>query len=118
MTRPLKLWVFIFVLAILWAEGALAQPPTLEPLGNPVLDGMDDKVQEELTNRRQSLERLLSTHDTDLVELARELGDLGGLYFLYGLSAHAEIALRNASLLDPENFRWPYLLALPFLPGP
>ena len=84
----------------------------LVPLPEPVYEGVEAAVVEQLRTLRGEVDEALAKPSPPGPELAAQLGDLGGLYYFYGFSALAEAALTDARALTPGDFRWPYLLAL------
>ena len=97
------------------ATFAQAAPPAgadfaLFALVPPDLGAMDPAVREQLLGLRAEVESL-RVRRADARELATGLGQLGGLYFLYGLPLHADAALADANRLAPEDYRWSYLHA-------
>jgi len=88
---------------------ATTAPPELAEVPTPALENQEAGVQEQLRAARESFERALELEET---ELAAVYGDLGGLYLAYDLVAASIPAFENAQLLDPEDFRWPYFLAV------
>lgn len=76
----------------------------------PNLEGMDPAVEQQLTAGRRAAEEIRQSAGEG-PELARALGELGGLYFLYGLMEPAISSLDRAAELQPEELRWTYLLA-------
>ncbi|MFL6201719.1 MAG: tetratricopeptide repeat protein [Thermoanaerobaculia bacterium] len=80
-----------------------AQPPALQPLPVPSLEGLEPEVAAQLRDARALVDAL-----TVPAELADAYGDLGRLYHTYGLAEAAAASYANASLLAPKDFRWPY----------
>ncbi len=83
--------------------------PALLPVPDPSLFGMEAAVQEQLSEGLAEL-RALSSSDVAGGELAEAYGGMGQIYLAYDLVAPAAACLRNAHLLAPADFRWPYLL--------
>jgi tetratricopeptide (TPR) repeat protein len=82
------------------------QRSQLAQLPLPDLSFMEDATRrrlEELQNRVAELAVAASDG-----ELANAYGTLGRYYIAHHLNDAAEVAFRNASLLSPNDFRWPY----------
>jgi len=92
------------------AEGAVRRPPLAE-LPLPALEGQEEAVRTQLAELRRQLDELTADSSTPLQRLAEAYGRLGRLYFLYDLVDLATLALENAKLLAPGDYRWPYFLA-------
>jgi len=82
----------------------------LQPVELPNLDGQPADIRMALAEARTQLDALLQS-GADAAELAGAYGDLGSLYHTHQLGQAAERCLGNAVQLDPESFRWAYLLA-------
>ena len=91
-----------------WANGSGAEQLELVP--EPILESADPEVRDQLTERRRKLSDLLERGDIPPADIAREFGELGGLYLLYGFPGAAEAALDLAHGLASDEFRWAYLL--------
>lgn len=85
-------------------------PPELVPVPEPVLQGLEPAVAEQLVAAREQLESYASHPQAGAGVKAEAFGELGRLYHAYGLAGPAEAAYRNAHALAPEDFRWAYLL--------
>ncbi|MEZ6033633.1 MAG: tetratricopeptide repeat protein [Planctomycetaceae bacterium] len=70
------------------------------------------EVQRHVEESRKSLEEIKARHDASPIALANAYGQLGEIYLTYDLPPGAIACFRNASRLDPGNFRWPWLLAM------
>ena len=92
--------------------------PQLQPIPEPNLEGMDEEVRQQLEDKRRALALVLTRlqeqaeagQPASLEPAGAAFGGLGALYFLYGETEAAEPALANASRLQPDELRWPYLL--------
>jgi tetratricopeptide (TPR) repeat protein len=82
--------------------GDAAPDPAAVP--DPDLSEMEPQVAEALAQSRQVL--LAQRESAEL------WGDLGGLYDAHGLLDLAEVCYRRAVELEPDEFRWTYLLAI------
>ncbi len=80
----------------------------LEPLMEADLSRFAPQIQQQLTDQRSNVEKLLAGSTTDQA-LALAFGELGRHYHAYGLHPPANIAYGNASLLVPQEPRWTYL---------
>ena len=94
-----------------------AVEPTLLPVALPDLGGMHESVQEQLREAYRSLmllqpgkgaEELAS--EPRRVERGEAYAKLGKLFMAGKLLDMAERCLRNAQVLAPDDFRWPYYL--------
>jgi tetratricopeptide (TPR) repeat protein len=103
--RPLCM--VLSVLAI-FAVGAIVawqlNRPALEPL--PTAD--TEQLEPEVRNLIASASANLAMNSRS----AAAWGDLGALYFVHAFEAQSQVCFRNAEALDPQDFRWPYLLAV------
>lgn len=70
------------------------------------------EVQRHVEESRKSLEEIKARHDAPPIALANAYGQLGEIYLTYDLPPGAIACFRNASRLDPGNFRWPWLRAM------
>lgn len=84
--------------------------PSLEPLPNPDLSGMEDVVLEQLRDARAALIALSQKPDTSARQLGQAYGQLGMLYQAYDLHQPSEACYLNARALDSGEFRWHYYL--------
>lgn len=101
----------------LWAISLLAQPtklPTLEPLPEVDSSAMDAAIARGLAAARLSVEEQLRLPSPEVARLAPSYGELGRRAFSYSLTELARVALANASALEPEAYRWHYLLGALF----
>ena len=116
MNRPLAatLCTVLLLGTPLLATADVPEPTTgnfeLVPIPQPSLDGMEDDVRQQIEGNRAAIDQLRRQSGAG-VELGRALGELGALYLLYNLYEPAYAAFTNAAVLDPEQIRWPYLLA-------
>lgn len=74
------------------------------------MDGMEPAVRQQIAAQRDRLEQLAQANETAGPALGQAYGELGQLYLLYDLTEPAAAALTNATNLDLEQPRWPYLL--------
>ena len=75
---------------------------------HPSLDGMEPAVAQQLGDLRRRLAQGLAAGEAD----AALYGEVGRHYHAYGLFEAAEACYRNARRLEPDDFRWPYLLGV------
>lgn len=91
-----------------------AEMPDLLPITAPTIEGMESAVRQQLDDALATLRRMVAAAD-DTPQARRELaeayGGIGQIYLAYDLVTAAAAALDNAHRLDPQEFRWPYLLA-------
>ena len=76
--------------------------PEPGPIRYPDLSGLESAVASQLGE----MQRLLAAQTANAVSY----GDLGQAYLAYGFNDAAADCFRNASRLDSQSFRWPYLL--------
>ncbi len=79
----------------------------LIPVPEPALERMDELVQRQLREKRSRIEILDAK--ADRAELLAAYVGLGRLTLTYDLRELATACWHNAGVLEPENFRWPYL---------
>jgi tetratricopeptide (TPR) repeat protein len=84
--------------------------PSLEPIPNPDLSGMEDVVLEQLRDARAGLLTLSQKPDAPVSQLGQAYGDMGMLYQAYGLQEGAKACYLNARTLAPHEFKWHYYL--------
>ncbi len=107
----------VFSLIFLLTSAPLAALPQLQPIAAPTLDGMEPAVRQQLDQAlddlRLEVEAAGSSPESPNLrrQLAESYGGLGQIYLAYDLTTPARVALDNARRLDPEDFRWLYLLA-------
>lgn len=89
-----------------------APVPALQPLPIAALDRLPVEAQEQVAEQQRRLAALLDEPDRDERELAEGFGELGKLYYVYGLSDLARIAWSNASAIAAQDFRWHYYLGV------
>ena len=89
-----------------------AGPPSLIPLPPPPVAGAERRILDRLQAQQGLVTRLLRNPDTDPLDLAWSFGRLGNLYqsTLGHNMESARICYENARRLDPQGFRWAYLL--------
>ncbi len=105
-------WLALVVVAFLGGGRASAslEPTWLKVVERPSFAGMGPAVREQLTQAQDVLEGDIAARRLRGKALGQAYGELGQLYLAYDLVGAAEPCLENARLLDPETFRWPYLL--------
>ncbi len=113
-----KLLLLVPLLGLTLACGAPPDTPQLTPLPDLDLNAADPAARQQLDEQRDTVEKLveqladnLAGNDADLGATAEAYGDLGRLYLTYDFLDAAEISLRNAQTLEPDDYRWHYLLA-------
>lgn len=101
-------------LALLLLAGAsiAVERPSLVPIPEPSLAGMDAAVAAQLAGAHEDLQRILAREDVTVAESARAFGELGRLYLAYDLVEAAAACFENAHELVPTERRWPYLLGV------
>lgn len=92
--------------------GCAPQPPAaqlrLPPL--PALEDLEEPVRQQFRQRYEVAEGLLAAESENDAALSNALGNLGMVYQAYQDLASARLCYRQASQLDPKEFRWLYLL--------
>ena len=84
----------------------------LEPVPFPNLSAMEESVRKQLEAFQDELKAFIQSPGTPSRRLAQAYGRMGNLYHTYVLLEAAETCYRNALQLAPQDFRWPYYLAL------
>ena len=118
--EPSALLVAVALVAALLAPFAAARlhsqeaaTPSLVPVPEVDLRGVDEAVRDQIDQQRELLEEALARGaqtDDAAEQLGRLFGDAGQLYLVYDLLPAARACLLNAATLQPKNFRWRYLL--------
>lgn len=88
---------------------AIQTLPSGQELPQPALERVDPAVRHQLTLARQGVEASWA-QGQDPAVFGQAVGDLGYLYLAYDLLEPAEVCLREAHELAPQDYRWPYLL--------
>ena len=83
----------------------------LRPVPIPNLAHTDEAVRQALLKARSDLDSLVGARGTSREELAEAFGEIGLLYHAHVVFEAAEVCYRNARLLAPNDFPWPYYLA-------
>jgi tetratricopeptide (TPR) repeat protein len=76
----------------------------------PDLSRLEESVQAQLRARHESLTARQRDPGTSAANLGSEFGEMGMLLLAAGFHDPAEISLRNAQTLAPDEMRWPYYL--------
>lgn len=76
----------------------------------PALDHLEESVGQQFRERYDVVERLLAAEKRNNPALGQAFGSLGMVYHAYRDLEAARISYRNARSLDPDEFRWAYLL--------
>jgi len=111
--RPVLLLALLAPLAAAGLHAQNAAAPTLVPVPEVDLRGVDEAVRDQIDQQRGLLEEALARGagtDADAEQLGLLFGDAGQLYLVYDLLPAARACLTNAAALQPRNFRWRYLL--------
>lgn len=82
----------------------------LEPVPLPPLEQAEPGVRLALENARAELDARTAKGDTLPRELAQVYGETGKLYHAHVMLEPAGACYRNAAVLAPEDYRWPYYL--------
>ena len=89
----------------------------LEPVPYPNLSAMEESVRKQLEDFQDELKALIQRPGSPSRQVAQAYGRMGNLYQTYDLLEPAEACYRNALQLAPQDFRWPYYLALLYEAG-
>jgi tetratricopeptide (TPR) repeat protein len=76
----------------------------------PDLENADESVKVQHESTRSDLQDLLDQPQLDVAAAAQAYVDLGRIYLIYDFLEAAEVCFRNARTLEPDDFRWNYLL--------
>jgi tetratricopeptide (TPR) repeat protein len=91
-------------------RSVVAKGPDLTFVDHPATDGMEPIVRDQIHVARAKCDELTATNATRR-ERGRAWGELGKVYLTYSHSRPAAGCFQNAQALDPDEFRWSYLLA-------
>lgn len=80
----------------------------LIPVAETDISGAERLMQAAIGEARARIAGLLQGAGGAEDPLAEAYGRLGALYLLVEVEAAADVCLRNAAILQPEVFRWPY----------
>jgi len=112
---PVQTTVYCLLLVVCAVGRAdlLSSPPSawadkVQTVAEMDLGGADPALAQAILQAREQLARMLGAPDTDAAALGDAYGRLGALYHLAGVTGSAERCYRNAVVLSPDNFRWPY----------
>lgn len=95
------------LLAALFLAGCRGpELPPLETIAHPDLVGAEESVSRQIGSARAALDKTVGQGEA--APAATAFGALGEIYSAYGHRAAAAAALRNAEILDPASFVWPY----------
>jgi tetratricopeptide (TPR) repeat protein len=83
----------------------------LTPIPQPNLTQVEAAVAEQLTALLADLDAALGMDPPDPEGLLLAYTELGQTYLAYSLLEPGGVAIENAMLLSPQDYRWPYLLA-------
>jgi tetratricopeptide (TPR) repeat protein len=105
--------VCVFVFGRGWfARSPAPQTVTLVPIEHPAVDSLEPLCRKHLQAVRERCEAITSNPKAPVSHRGRAFGELGKLYLAYSFAPAAVSCLRNAVLLDPDDFHWSYCLAL------
>ena len=82
----------------------------LTPVVDADVSGAEPLMQQAIAAARAEIAGMLAQPESEieLEALASAYGRLGALFLLLEVEAQADACLRNAMLLQPDAFRWPY----------
>ena len=86
------------------------KPPDLLPMPKTDLSAVEPAVRNRIAAANAEFETAAKS-DPSSAGLARAYGELAMVYHAQDLTAPARVAYMNARRLDPQDKRWPYLLA-------
>ena len=86
------------------------KPPDLLPMPKTDLSAVEPAVRNRIAAANAEFEPAAKS-DPSSAGLARAYGELAMVYHAQDLTAPARVAYMNARRLDPQDKRWPYLLA-------
>ena len=112
-TRWIALWVLLgALLAPAVTPGADTESQTIRtlPVPRPDLARVETDVRLALEKARSDLDAQLDDGNVDPRELAEVFGNTGLLYQAHLILEPAAACYRNAALLVPGDYRWPYYL--------
>ncbi|MCG8460889.1 MAG: tetratricopeptide repeat protein [Holophagales bacterium] len=87
-----------------------ADLPELEPVPVPELEAVEEGARRQIEEARATV--AVAERRGEVIRLASAYGSLGEVHHAYGLHTSAGAAYRNAAVLDPNGFAWPYYLGL------
>lgn len=94
------------------ATGPIHAPDgALQPVVRPPGKGLDAGALQRIRRRELYLQGLISAGGSAAPTLAAAYGELGRVYYAFGLPESAIPCYANAARLQPSSFEWPYLLA-------
>jgi tetratricopeptide (TPR) repeat protein len=106
------LFLFPFIV-LLWSCSPSRETISLQPVALPDISRAADSVQKQIRDRYQSLQAAVERKDQPR-ELAMAFGEMGKLFIAAEYYDAAEVCLRNAQQLAPDDMRWPYFLGHAF----
>jgi tetratricopeptide (TPR) repeat protein len=106
--KRLRVAPLVLTAALLACNGSETPGFDLGRLPPPPRAGLDDAARNQLEQARAAVAELVA-EGADRARLAEAVGHLGRLYHAYELLAEAESGYREAAVLAPDDFRWPYL---------
>ncbi|QDU39628.1 tetratricopeptide repeat protein [Maioricimonas rarisocia] len=102
---------------VAWGAGRyvltqFASSPGLVAIPQPSLERLPEGVRQQLIETRAASDRVLEeSGDSSALLEARAYGELGKVYAAYEFYDEASACFVNASRLQPQEYRWPYLMA-------
>jgi tetratricopeptide (TPR) repeat protein len=85
--------------------------PQIVVIEHPRLESLEPIVRRHLESLRQRSEAIIFHDAAPASHKARAYGELGKAYLAYDLPGPALACLRNATILEPDEFEWWYCLA-------
>ena len=108
-----RLVLLLVVLGLVACGGEeLPKAIDIEAIEHPDLSTLSESVRQQLEEQRAELERLDTTDRVPARDRAAAYGRLGQLYQAYEFREASQACYRSARAVDPEDFRWSYLLGM------
>jgi tetratricopeptide (TPR) repeat protein len=98
-------------LAVTFWPAVRLWPVRLEKVPDPKLDKLEPLPRNHIESARRTTDAMLKDGGLSARQRAAAYGEMGRIYQSYQFLDAAAACLRNAAKLDPEEFRWHYLLA-------
>jgi tetratricopeptide (TPR) repeat protein len=86
--------------------------PRLASVIQPKLDSAEPGVRAHVQSTREQVDAVVRNRSAEPSARAAAYAELGKVYLTYNFPEAATVCFRNAAKLDPDDFRWRYLLAL------
>jgi tetratricopeptide (TPR) repeat protein len=97
--------------AALLVRNWIAPGSQLLTISHPKLDALEPISRRHILAVRQASERILGMNGASAHQRAGAFAEMGSIYLAYGFYPTASDCFQNAGILEPDEFRWPYLQA-------